>query len=306
MLVRSGAFLQSKGWEAFQRSLGKEIKRIKLEKEGERESVLMVGQEVGLGIHYWYCGRGELAEKIKKENVGEMGGAAFVRWDSPALVSPSFSLSPAFPHSAAPHDVQPRTTIIIDLTKTSDDLLKEMHPKTRYNIKVAEKRGVAVEQVGSEGFEEFWTLLEATTERDAFRSHAKSYYQKMLEDHGDAELKIFLAIARVDGRPAAAALMLDYAGTRTYLHGASDYTLRDAMAPYALHWQLMQDAKTKGLKAYDLWGIAPTDDPSEPLAGVTRFKKGWGGEVLRYPATQDLILRPWKYKLYRFLRRTRP
>ncbi len=287
MFVRSGAFLQSKGWEAFQVSLGKTV---------HRGSALMVHQDVGFGITYWYCGRA-IPDQVSDD-------AAFIRVDFPTDPSqlPSYPITNYQPQPA-PHDVQPRTTIIIDLTKTTDDLLKEMHPKTRYNIKVAEKRGVIVEQVGSENFEEFWTLLEATTERDAFRSHAKSYYQKMLEDHGDAELKIFLAIARVDGRPAAAALMLDYAGTRTYLHGASDYALRDAMAPYALHWQLMQDAKTKGLKAYDLWGIAPTDAPNEPLAGVTRFKKGWGGEVLRYPQTQDLILRPWKYRIYRFVHR---
>ena len=276
------SFFQSVGWEAFQKSLGKIV---------HRDGVLMIRNDIGLGIHYWYCGRA-IATKAPDN-------ATFIRVDLP--------MGHTLPRAVdAPHDVQPRTTILLDLTKAEDQLQAEMHPKTRYNIRVAEKRGVIVEFVGAEGFEEFWKLLEATTERDAFRAHPKTYYQKMLQDHGDTEFKIFLAIARVNGQAAAAALMIDYAGTRTYLHGASNHALRDAMAPYALHWQLIQDAKSKGLKTYDWWGIAPTDDPKERLAGVTRFKKGWGGEVVRYPKTQDLILRPLAYKLYRLLRRMHP
>ena len=278
------SFLQSHGWEAFQRSLGKEVYR------GEG---LLIKQTIGLGMHYWYGGRG-VATKAPDD-------AVFLRLDLPEE-------QPIKNLVVAPHDVQPRTSIILDLTKPEDVLLAEMHQKTRYNIRVAERRGVTVAFHGVEALETFWQLLEATTGRNAFRGHGKMYYQKMLGELADAELKIFLAIASVDGKSAAAALMVDYAGTRTYLHGASDYHLREAMAPYALHWHLIKDAKAKGIVAYDFWGIAPTDDPKEKLAGVTRFKKGWGGEIVHYPKTQDLILRPWKYRIYRLARRllTRP
>lgn len=277
----SGAFLQSKGWEAFQRSLGKEVRR--------ENGVLMIRQPLKFGLSYWYVPR---SSPQPAEGGGR--GAVFIRFDP--LTEPIGTVD-------APHDVQPRTTILLDLKKSLDQLKGEMHPKTRYNIGVAEKHGVHVEMHGVEALETFWKLMQGTTARDAFRAHPKTYYERMLKAGGD--LKIFLAIAYVDDQPAAAAIMIDHDSVRTYLHGASDYALRDKMAPFALHWYLIQDAKAQGMQAYDWWGIAPTDDPKEPLAGVTRFKKGWGGEVLRYPKTQDLILRPVLYRVYCFVQRAR-
>lgn len=280
----SGAFLQSRGWEAFQQSLGKEVRRL--------DGSLVIKQEIGLGMHYWYCPRGPLPKILPSE-------AIFFRYDAPQEVS-NFH-SPTTNYRPAPHDVQPRTTIILDLTKSEEQLLKEMHPKTRYNIKVAERRGVTVEIGGAEMLEIFFSLLQSTTERNIFRAHAKLYYQKMLQQTPD--VNVFFALARVDNKPSAIALMIDHNGTRTYLHGASDYQLRDAMAPFALHWHLVKEAKKRGLVAYDFWGIAPTDNPSEPLAGVTRFKKGWGGDIVRYPQTVDFVLHPIKYAFYRLVHR---
>lgn len=293
----SGAFLQSRGWEAFQKLLGKEVRRL--------DGSLVIKHDIGLGMHYWYCPRGPLPTTLPSE-------AIFFRYDAPEEIT-NYPITKLPNFRPAPHDVQPSTTIILDLTKTEEQLLSEMHPKTRYNIKVAERHGVTVEIGGSELLETFFSLLQSTTERNIFRAHAKSYYQKMLKQtpspsdspsgRGSVEAKFFLALARVDNKPSAIALMVDFNDTRTYLHGASDYTLRESMAPFALHWYLINDAKKRGLTAYDFWGIATTDNPKEPLAGVTRFKKGWGGDIVRYPQTMDLVMRPVKYAFYRLVHR---
>ncbi|MEK7105478.1 MAG: peptidoglycan bridge formation glycyltransferase FemA/FemB family protein [Patescibacteria group bacterium] len=290
---KSGSFLQSWGWGEFQKSLGRAVNR----KEGDGWVAAMRQSPIGLGLNYWYGARAPIGgidlETLKKD----FPRATFLRFDFPDSVPEN--LVPA------PHDVQPRTTIIVDLKKFEEELLKEMHPKTRYNIRVAERSGVTVKLGGEELFEDFWKLLQHTTERNEFRPHPKEYYRKMIADHQDPELKIFLAAAMVDGVPVAMAIMCDFGGTRTYLHGALDYALRDRMAPFALHWELMKEAKELGITVYDFWGIAPTDDPKERLAGVTRFKRGWGGEVVRYPQTRDFILQPFAYRLYRLIHRLR-
>jgi len=257
----------------------------------------MIAQKLG-PFFYWYIPRA-IPPSI------DFGKALFVRFDPPQE-GDDFQMKNV---CLAPHDIQPSTTLMLDLIKTEATLQTEMHGKCRYNIKVAEREKVEVRITDEKEIGIFLELLAETTKRDAFRGHPAFYYRTLLQETPDPDLHIFLAIASVQGKPAAAAIMCDYHGTRTYLHGASAYALRDKMAPYGLHWFLIQDAKKKGLTAYDFWGITPEgsglikSQPAHPLAGVTRFKKGWGGEVVHYPKTYDLILRPFFYRMYRLLYR---
>lgn len=282
--------MQSRGWFDIQARAGQTIR------DG------MIEQKLG-PFFYWYAPRA-LPPKV------DFGDALFVRFDPPTEGGTyAFqSLSDWEPRhlvtvTPAPHDIQPRTTIILDLSKSREQLQKEMHHKCRYNIGVAERHGVRIQLHGREALSVWHDLLQKTAARDQFRPHPKAHYDVLFEPTTDSELKMTLAVAYVQDQPAAAAIIGDYGPTRTYLHGASDYAQRDKMAPYALHWYLIKDAQAQGMKAYDFWGIAPTDDPTEPLAGVTRFKKSWGGEVVRYPRTMDLVLRPFWYNLYRFVHR---
>ncbi len=117
---------------------------------------------------------------------------------------------------------------------------------------------------------------------------------------GSFELALWFA--EVGGQPAAAAIVAYYGGTATYLHGASMAELRQHMAPYLLHWEIMRDAKARGFCTYDFWGVAPTDDPGHPWAGITRFKTGFGGWRVNYLGAWELPLRPVWYSLYRTAR----
>src|SRR6185503_9064521 len=132
------------------------------------------------------------------------------------------------------------------------ELLAAMHHKTRYNIRVAQKHGVEIRL--NDTLADAWTLFEETAKRDGFRLHERHYYESMVDRLRAGACRAFIATAVYNGRPIAVTGMIDYGGMRTYLHGASSNEERNVMAPYLLHWELMRDAKAKGLKGYDWWG----------------------------------------------------
>ena len=222
------------------------------------------------------------------------GNKVFVRFEPLSEIKIS-SLKKTF-------SVSPKNTLITLLEFSAEDLLAKMHQKTRYNINLSTRKGVSVKFLSAEDLSLVWPLFQETAKRDGFRLHDKKHYQDLLDLKSD-ELKVFLAVAFFEGRPLAANIMVDFAGTRTYLHGASSNIDRNVMAPFLLHWELIKEAKTKGLKFYDWWGIASSDNPKDHWAGITRFKKGFGGEVVNYPGTLDYVLKPFKYFIYNALRK---
>jgi len=180
-----------------------------------------------------------------------------------------------------------------------------MHPKTRYNIHLATRKGVVVKE--KKDIEIFWELNKKTTERDEFKSHDKKYYQKMLEQSFCHQL-----IAYHNDQPIASNILIVYNGTATYLHGASGNVSRNLMAPYLLQWEGIKLAKSLGCIKYDFWGISPQAKTGEPSTcfhnfcwmlnhrwtGVTRFKAGFGGEYVEYPQAFEIPLNKFKFKLY--------
>ncbi|MBI2484666.1 peptidoglycan bridge formation glycyltransferase FemA/FemB family protein [Candidatus Uhrbacteria bacterium] len=194
-------------------------------------------------------------------------------------------------------DVNPKETLVLDLTKSEDDLLAAMHPKTRYNIRLAQRKGAVVRALVSSEFDVAWKVFEETARRDHFRLHAKAHYQHFLETLSAKLIGVFS-----EGQLLAAHLMVDAYGTRTYLHGASSSLHREVMAPYLLHWQEIKEAKDAGLTCYDFWGVSNT---KPAWAGITRFKRGFSGKEISYPGTFDYYRSPWSYKAYTFLRALR-
>ncbi|MEI7620083.1 MAG: peptidoglycan bridge formation glycyltransferase FemA/FemB family protein [Candidatus Falkowbacteria bacterium] len=192
--------------------------------------------------------------------------------------------------------VQPAKTIILDLTKSEEELLSAMHQKTRYNIRLAEKKGVTV-TIDNSRINEFLALMNQTTERDGFFAHSDGYYRAMAEFDPDF---IQLILAEYEGRVIAAGLFCFCAPTAIYMHGASSNEFRNVMAPYLLQWTAIKKAKGMNLKYYDFYGI---DEKKWP--GVTRFKEGFGGEEINYAGTFDLVLKPFWYFIYRLLRHVR-
>jgi len=333
VLAHGGGFLQSWGWSEFQQALGRPVFRFRLDSDGGEgqktvAQFLLVMQTMRFGFRNAYVPRGPIVD-WSADGAGRFGGtleavretmkregAIFGRIDLPMLAEggPIAAADLTGLGLRQAHAVQPKQTLIVDLTKSEETILAEMHPKTRYNIKVAAKHGVTVREAEygnahlfSHDVDLFWKLMEETTERDGFRAHPKAYYAKMLEvcsaKKHQGLFRARLIFAEYRGEPAATAIMGAYGDTVTYLHGASVARLRNVMAPFLLHWTMMTEAKRQGYRNYDFWGIAPTDDPKHPWAGITRFKTGFGGRKTAYLGAWDLPGRGFWYNLYRAVRK---
>lgn len=208
-------------------------------------------------------------------------------------------------------DLQPKTTLLIDLQKNDEELLKEMHQKTRYNIRLAMKKNLKLIEANSSNeindsnenssfsndFSDFWRLMKKTSNRDAFGIHSEEHYRNLIVSGKD---NIKLYFIEHEGLRIAAGIFSFFGNKATYLHGASDDNYKSLMAPYLLQFELMKIAREKDCKLYDFYGI---DEDKWP--GVTRFKKGFGGFVFSYAGTYDLIFKKSLYSFYIFLRKLR-
>ncbi|MFA5754119.1 MAG: peptidoglycan bridge formation glycyltransferase FemA/FemB family protein [Patescibacteria group bacterium] len=301
---RGGAeFLQSWSWGESAQRLGQTVRRLGVRSDGRLLAVAtLIKKPLPAGYSYLYAPRGPLGSpeavvflinRIKKENprtiFWRLEPEEAVTNDSDRLIQLSRLLRKTI-------DLQPKQSLLIDLTQPEDVILAAMHQKTRYNIRLAQKKGLTVEEGGAEDFPEFWRLMSLTGERDGFRLHDAAHYQNLLT--GTSLVKLYLV--RYEGKNIAAGLFCFWEDKATYLHGASDNESRNLMAPYLLQWEMMRRAKAAGYKYYDFFGI---DEKKWP--GVTRFKLGFGGCRVDYPGTFDAVFRPGLYRLYDFLRRIR-
>jgi lipid II:glycine glycyltransferase (peptidoglycan interpeptide bridge formation enzyme) len=219
---------------------------------------------------------------------------------------------------AAHAHYQPENTLVVDLRGSEEDILAQMKAKGRYNIKLAEKKGVEVIEVGvgeiglKEGVAAFHNLLKETTERDKFGGHTANYYLKMLEILGPERAKLYLA--RYEGEIIAGVLVTFFGDLAIYYFGASGNRHRNVMAPYLLQWRAMLEAKKRGCRWYDFLGTAPlkegadgefTYDEGHEWAGVTGFKLKFGGEKVDfYPGAEKVYdkLIYWAMKMRKRVR----
>ena len=295
-----GSFLQSFEWGEFQESLGRKIWRLEI---GENLKALVIKHDLPLGKSYLYCPRPVFSEEKWQSFLKEMQSIAKKEKSIFLKIEPSKSFKfqvSSFKFIKSQKQIQPAKTLILDISKPEEELLSQMRQKTRYNIKLAHKQGIEIGIISlprQEEIESFWQILSQTAKRDKFHLHPKIYYQKMLGILGEAGL-VKLFIAEYKNQIIAANIVCFFNETAIYFHGASDYNFRHLMAPYLLQWQAILEAKKLGFKFYDFWGI---DEKKWP--GVTRFKKGFGGEEIIYPDTFDLVFLPGWYWIYNIVRR---
>ncbi len=202
--------------------------------------------------------------------------------------------------------VQPRRTVVIGLDGSETDWLERMKQKTRYNIRLAERKQVQV-RVSSD-VEAFYALMQVTGSRDGFGVHSLAYYQRAYQLFAGSG-QVALLMAEYDSRPLAG-LMVYSAGKRAwYLYGASSDEERSRMPTYLLQWEAMRWAASRGCTEYDLWGVpdfneaqleAEFETRHDGLWGVYRFKRGFGGQLLRAAQTWEKVYLPPLYNLYRW------
>ena len=331
-------FLQSWEWGVFQESLNRKIRRLAIDNDQNEKYAIaqVVKMKLPFGFNYLYIPRGPIIKNPKSDppvggrnpnsgknwelffkaiaELARKEKSVFFRFELPIIENCKLSAKGGsasggkIENSRRVADVQPSKTIILDLLKSEEELLTAMHPKTRYNIRLAQKHGVKIKtssSVSDQDISTFLNLLKITSSRDSFRAHPADYYRQMLkvlasDNQVTTSDKFFIRLyqAEYQGKILAANLIGFFGDTVTYLHGASSDESRQVMAPYLLQWQVILDAKKQGCRYYDFWGI---DEKLWP--GVTRFKMGFGGKQIKFLGAYDYIINPLVYRLYRLAKK---
>jgi len=201
----------------------------------------------------------------------------------------------------SPHALFPSWTQIIDLNKSEDQLLKSFHSKTRYNIRLAQKKGVVVkEESNKDGFKIFTKLYFDTCKRQKYHGHNLNYHKIVWENLKDSIAHIL--IAYYQNEPLAAYQIWVYDKVGYYTYGGSSKKHRNLMGPNLLMWEAIKLAKKLGSKTFDMWGsLPPNYNENHPWTGFTRFKSGYGTKFIEMVGSYDLIINPFLYKIYGFV-----
>jgi lipid II:glycine glycyltransferase (peptidoglycan interpeptide bridge formation enzyme) len=197
----------------------------------------------------------------------------------------------------SPEQVQFRNTVLIDLRADEATLLARMKQKTRYNLRLAEKKGVQVRVGTLDDLPQLYRIYAETSVRDGFVIRPEGYYVqvwRLFMERGMAQP----LIAEVEGEPVAGLVLFWFGGTAWYMHGMSREAHREKMPNYLLQWEAMRQAKAAGCERYDLWGAPDEFNPSDSMWGVFRFKEGLGGEVVRTIGAWDYPVHPRLYRAY--------
>lgn len=198
-------------------------------------------------------------------------------------------------------NILPANTIVLDLTQKESDLLQRMKPKTRYNIKLALRKGVEVRSMGIEGLKIWYDLYHETALRNGLFINDYLYFETMFAskmEGEDNEVKVQLLVAYYDSIPLSAMFLVLSSYRATYLYGASSSQMRNVMSTYALQWKAIQIAKANNCFEYDMFGIAPSPNPSHPMYGLYKFKQGFGGEIYHQLGCWDYPIEEDKYNYF--------
>ncbi|HLY31013.1 MAG TPA: peptidoglycan bridge formation glycyltransferase FemA/FemB family protein [Ktedonobacterales bacterium] len=289
--------LQSWGWGEFKLRSGgwKPTRLLALKDDSPVAGVQLLARRV-MGLPSLYAPRGPWWHDSPD---GQAGLAALVRWlrQKAALRAPFLRADPLIADITpldglgfrlAPRQVQPRATIVVDLTPSDDRLLAAFNSQVRYNIRHATKKGVVVSEGGVEAVQPFWELLKATADRKGFPERDLNYFIQLAESLGE-RARVFLA--HYNGALVYGALIVVFGQTAYYLYGASGGD-RSVKPSELGQYQAMLWAKQQGATRYDMWGIPAHPTKEHPLYGVYMFKSGFGGLEQRYIGALDLPLAP--------------
>lgn len=239
----------------------------------------------------------EMLSELKK--LGRKKNALSIQLepDISAEIPLPVSIGPFF--RKAHHPLFTKYTFVLDLTKSEDELLAAMHPKTRYNIRLAQKKGVIIKEDNSDAaLRAYLSLSEETTRRQKFYAHDKKYHQMMWNTlHKSGLARLFTAT--YENSIVTAWVIFTWKNTIYYPYGASSRNHREVMAPNLLLWEIAKWAKKEGFYYFDLWGaMGPDPDTKDPWYGFHRFKEGYNPTLVESIGSYDLVVHPLRYTLY--------
>ncbi|MDO8638055.1 MAG: peptidoglycan bridge formation glycyltransferase FemA/FemB family protein [Candidatus Daviesbacteria bacterium] len=327
--------MQSFEWGEFREKLGTKLKRYGLYENGKLKIAFQLTfHKIPLTNYFvGYLPKGpfpdkDLAEALKK--IGKENNCAFIKVEPNVILSASsviaseakqscdeIATSPSAPRNdntliskkfkESPKPLFTKFNYVLDLTKSEDEIMKNMHQKTRYNIKIAQKHGVKVEErQDDEAFKIYLKLYFETTKRQGYHGHNENYHQKAWEVLKKAGLARIL-VAFYQDEPLTTWMLFNFKDTLYYPYGGSSKTHPEVMTNNLVAWEAIKLGKRKGLKKFDMWGALGTDaNPSDPWYGFHKFKQGYGGNLVEYLGTYDLIFNWPIYMLFNLIEKFMP
>jgi hypothetical protein len=306
LFAHGGHFMQSRAWLEVQQALGDEV--FAQRGEGWRWAGVV---HRGRGIRYAYSPYGPSIDDPSRlgaaveaiRRAGATLGVDFVRIEPDLEVAESRLAALG---ALASRSVQPRHTLVLDLRRPEQELRSELTSGRRRSINTATAKGITVRRTREMAeVERFIQLIRKTGERNRFDPHSAGYYRtvcRVLFERDAASLYL----ADVEGESVAGVIAFESPTTGYYAHAAADAERsRQIIAAAPLAWRIVLDCRAEGRAAFDFWGVIPDDTVDHPWAGLSRFKKTFGGRLVTRPGTFDLPIRPWRHRVYRAIRRAR-
>lgn len=322
--------LQTAAWGNLKSAFGWQTERLVVDSDGGFTGAQVLFRRLPLGFSLAYIGKGPVGAGCSPDSLVDQhqltGGRPF--WTAvdelcrrrrvvflkvePDIwqASPDSEVPAGF--RLSPHTIQPPRTLVIDLRGEEDQLLARMKQKTRYNIRLALRKGIVVRR--SADLTAFYRLMQVTGSRDGFGVHSLNYFQQaydLFHPQGQCEL----LMAEYEGEPLAGLMVFARGRRAWYFYGASSDAHRERMPAYLLQWEAMRWARAQDCQVYDLWGVPDAEETvleahftekSEGLWGVYRFKRGFGGDLKRSPGPWDRVYNPLAYTVYRLWARRSP
>lgn len=289
LIENKASFTQSIDWGKLKEK-NQRVERLEARKDGQLVGVCQLLEEENPFGEYFYIPYGpvgdskEIRNKLLKKvaEIGDREGKTFVKAEPQKQVSLGEDTE---------HRIQPKKTLIRDISKDSEEILASFKEDTRYSVRYSRRKGVEIKKgKAKEDIKRFFKLLEKTEDRQDFNSFSREYFKNLLKTI-DADL--FLALSK-EGEVVASTIFGHFGNVATSLHSAFDYEKRKLRATSLIRFEAIKSAKEKGCSKFDAWGI-----DKEQMAGVTRFKKGFGGDEVTYPKGKDIPLKTVKYKAYK-------
>ncbi len=314
-------FTQASFYGDWQKSLGRKTRRFLVYSDKEIVAFFqLIKYPLLFGKSYLYIPYGPVTKDFSKEFFSSLKkelthltkdeNCVFVRLDftpqiSSEILSDFFTRAPLYTYHSA--HFQPRLEWFLGLEKSEDEILKDMHEKTRYSIRLAERKGVTVEIITKDFenyFETFYTLMVGTAKRNSFNLHKKNYYENIFQNLSNTE-NSYLSIARYEQKILVIDLIIVFGKIANYVFGGSSSEERNRMPTYLAQWKAICYAKQLNCNSYNFGGISTEDKIYRGWDGLTIFKKKFSGKEVKHSDFFDVVVDPFWYRLYNIRKRIR-
>ncbi len=301
--------LQSWEWGEFRQKTGIEVMRLGRYENGEiaETAQITIHQIPFTNYTIGYLPKGDIPSRKMLEaliQIGKKYRCIFIKIEPNVLRDIKILRYEDIKRSS--HPLFTKYTFQLDLAKSEEELLKNMHPKTRYNIRVAQKHGVEVKENSNENaFETYLLLMKETTKRQKYFAHTEQYHRLMWETLKPSGIAHLLE-AKYQGETLVSWIVFLFNDVLYYPYGASSSLYKNVMASNLMMWEAIVWGKKKGAKLFDMWGALGSDpDQKDPWYGFHKFKQGYGAKHIEFIGSYDLVIYPTLYTMYNLMHKAR-